>query len=540
MVGGTDHEYTNPVKFKDAWHHEDVHERGLWREAMRKEIRDMKKKQVWRRVKRNSIPRDRRVIGNKWVFKRKGNGVYRARLVALGYSQVPGVDHEDNFSPVVVDITYRIIVIMSMVWKLQCEIVDVETAFLYGELDEEIYMKMPIGIAEILEEAEDDDECVVLDKALYGLVQAARQFFKKLTHVMEDKLGFVRCKADNCLLMRENKLGLIVVCVYIDDTLCVGSKESLKKFKTEISEHFAVKEEGIMTEFVGCSVVREKESLYMHQWELIRRMESSFEEEVKTSGRLHDTPGIPGVGITKLPEGEERLDSTMQTKFRSGVGMLLFLVKYSRPDIANSVRELSKVNDCAGKKHFGELLRCLKYVFRTRNRVLMFSPTISAQDNFEWSFEGYCDSDFAGDKDKRISVTGFCIYICGCLVSWKSRGQKHITLSSTEAEYVAVSEICQEIMFIRSILEFLGVKFKTPITVYCNNVGAIFLAYNAKTGGRTKHIDVKYHYVREYVRDGIVQIVFVRSENNHSDVFTKNTAHRIYEEQTGNFMETTG
>ena len=105
---------------------------------------------------------------------------------------------------------------------------------------------------------------------------------------------------------------------------------------------------------------------------------------------------------------------------------------------------------------------------------------------------------------------------------------------------MAVSEICQEIMFIRSILEFLGVKFKTPITVYCDNVGAIFLAYNAKTGGRTKHIDVKYHYVREYVRDGIVQIVFVRSENNHSDVFTKNTAHRIYEEQTGNFMETTG
>ena len=126
-------------------------------------------------------------------------------------------------------------------------------------------MKMPIKIAEILEEAEDEDECVVLEKALYGLVQAARQFFKKLTHVMEDKLRFVRCKADNCLLMRKNELGLIAMCVYIDDTLCVGSKESLIKFKIEISEHFAVKEEGIMTEFVGCSEVREKATLYMHQ-----------------------------------------------------------------------------------------------------------------------------------------------------------------------------------------------------------------------------------------------------------------------------------
>ena len=168
----------------------------------------------------------------------------------------------------------------------------------------------------------------------------------------------------------------------------------------------------------------------------------------------------------------------------------------------------------------------------------MFSPIVSTQDDFEWSFKGYCDSDFAGDKEKRISVTGFCIYVCGCLVSWKSRGQKHVTLSSTEAEYVAVSEVCQEIMFIKSVLEFIRVKVKTLITVYCDNVGAIFLAYNAKTGGRTKHIDVKYHYVQEFVRDGVIQIIFVRSENNHSDVFTKNTAQKTYEIQSENFMET--
>ena len=234
------------------------------------------------------------------------------------------------------------------------------------------------------------------------------------------------------------------------------------------------------------------------------------------------------------------MDKETQTKYRSGVGMLLFLVKYSRPDIANSVRELSKVNDCAGTKHFGELVRCLKYVFRTKNRVLMFSPIVSTQDDFEWSFEGYCDSDIAGDKEKRISVTGFCIYVCGCLVSWKSRGQKHVTLSSTEAEYVAVSEVCQEIMFIKSVLEFIGVKVKTPITVYCDNVGEIFLACNAKTGGRTKHIDVKYHYVWEFVRDRVIQTIFVRSENNHSDVFTKNTSQKTYEVQSGNFMETIG
>ena len=117
MVGGTDHDYVNLVKFNDAWNHEDPDERALWRNAMSKEINDMVKKKVWRHAKGSDIPQDRSVIGNKWVFKPKGNGIYRARLVALGYSQVPGVDHEDNFSPVVVHITYWIIVIISIVWK---------------------------------------------------------------------------------------------------------------------------------------------------------------------------------------------------------------------------------------------------------------------------------------------------------------------------------------------------------------------------------------------------------------------------------------
>ena len=125
----------------------------------------------------------------------------------------------------------------------------------------------------------------------------------------------------------------------------------------------------------------------------------------------------------------------------------------------------------------------------------MFLPAMRNEEDIQRSLEGYCDSHFAGDKDKRISVTGFCVYVCGCLVSWKTRGQKHVTLSLTEAEYVAVLELCQEIMLVRNILEFVGVKVKLPITIFCDNVGAIFLAYNAKTGEYTNHIDVNYHYV---------------------------------------------
>ena len=147
-----------------------------------------------------------------------------------------------------------------------------------------------------------------------------------------------------------------------------------------------------------------------------------------------------------------------------------------------------------------------------------------------------CDSDYAGDKDNRLSVTGYCIYINGCLISWKSWAQKCQTLSSTKAVYVALSEICCEILFIKIILEFLGEKIEYPITVYCNNVGAIYVACNAKILNRTMYINTRTQVVRHYIEDGTIKIKFVRSEDNNADIFTKNTNESTYKKHTSKFM----
>ena len=189
---------------------------------------------------------------------------------------------------------------------------------------------------------------------------------------------------------------------------------------------------------------------------------------------------------------DEKIDSEKQTLYRSGIGILLFLVKFSRPDISNSVRELSKANDGASDRHFSGLLRTIKYVLDTKNKALRYETGMNFQNT--WKLKAYCDSDFAGDKETRRSVSGYCIYLFDCLIAWKSKGQKHVTLSSTEAEYVAVSDVCCEIMFIRMILWFVGIKIELPIIVHCDNVGAIFLSYNAKISQRTKHIGTKYRY----------------------------------------------
>jgi len=136
--------------------------------------------------------------------------------------------------------------------------------------------------------------------------------------------------------------------------------------------------------------------------------------------------------------------------------------------------------------------------------------------------KGYCDSDFAGDSDTRKSVSGFVIYLCGAVIAWRSKGQRSVSLSSTEAEYMAISEVATEILYVAGILQFLGIPLKYPITVNVDNIGAVYLAKNATTGNRTKHIDTRYHFVREYIEDGILKVLFVRSEENDADLFTKN------------------
>ena len=168
----------------------------------------------------------------------------------------------------------------------------------------------------------------------------------------------------------------------------------------------------------------------------------------------------------------------------------------------------------------------------------MYEPNVRKMDDMiKWEVRGYYDSDFAGDKDTRISVSGFCVFVLGCLVSWKSRGQKNVTLSSTEAEYVAISELCAEILFIKMILEFLGIQINYPITVNCDNVGAIFLAHNKKTSRRTKHVDTRYHFVREHVENNVLKIIFVKSEENKADPYTKNVSEEIYSRNAKVYLE---
>ncbi len=215
--------------------------------------------------------------------------------------------------------------------------------------------------------------------------------------------------------------------------------------------------------------------------------------------------------------------------------MLLYLVKHSRPDISNAVRELSKSMSGATEASFKELKRVIKFVLDTRMYELRVQPKLIGEDA-QWTMTVFSDSDWAGDKDNRISITGYIIFLLGAAILWKLRAQKSVSLSSTEAEYSALSEAAKEIKCVVQILLSMGIPVQLTIIVRVDNMGAIFMTENASTSSRTKHVDTRYHFVREYVGDGFICIVFVRPVDNVWDSFTKNVTGDIYDVHVKEFI----
>jgi hypothetical protein len=265
---------------------------------------------------------------------------------------------------------------------------------------------------------------------------------------------------------------------------------------------------------------------------LLENLEQKFGEEVSKL-QVYGTPGTPRFRIVRPKEDIEKIDDELQSKYRSGTGMLLYLIKHSRPDLANVVRELSKCMDGATLAAYKEMLRVIKFVLDTKSFCLKIEPKIEEED---WDLVVYSDSDWAGDTENRISITGFIIYLLGVPICWRSKGQKGATLSSSEAEYVAMSEAAKEIKFVYYLLESLSIPVKLPIVVRMDNIGAIFMAENASTSVRTRHVDTRYHFVRELIEDGFIRIIFVKTDENDADLFTKNVNRETYEKHVVKFL----
>lgn len=392
-------------------------------------------------------------------------------------------------------------------------------------------MTLPQGYTESTGDPTGEDDCVILQRPIYGLVQSARQYWKKFVRVLKEK-GFRRSESDPCLLCRKTKEGMVYLCMYVDDILCVGTPEAIQMAITDIREDFELTVDGTLTDYLGCEInfSSDGKAAWLGQPHLMKNLKSKFEGFVKSSKSVK-TPGTPGFKSQKPMNDEEKLKPAEQKLYRSGIGMLNYLVKHSRPDLASPVRELSKTMDCATSFQLKELFRIIKHTLEHEFLGLKIAPNFK-KGELLWILRGLCDSDWGNDKESRKSVTGYIIYLLGVAIAWKSKGQSTVALSSTEAEYYALSEIVMEIKYIVQLLEFMEIPVQYPVEVYVDNVGAIYLSKNATSTNRTKHIDSRFHFVRDYQEDGKVAVKFVRSDDNDADLFTKNVSGELYDKHS--------
>ena len=343
---------------------------------------------VWRKIDKVKIPENRRLIGNKWVFKIKKDGAYRARLVALGYSQIPGVDSTDNFAPVAHDVSFRIALARMMVEKLDSLVMNVETAFLYGDIEEEIFMKSPVGMEEI-DPGSSPEECYQLKKGIYGLCQAARQFWKKFVDIIKkEPFGFTISSADPCMLFKENNLGICIIIMYVDDMLIIGKREQIQEFATMIQKEFSVKIQHNLADYLGCEFHMNKEKTrgwLGHQKPRTKIWRKSHEGKV-----INDTWDSK-IHCQKTENKEDKVNAEDHETYRSGVGTLLYLTKHSRHDISNPVRELSKTTDAPAPAHLKEMYKLIRFVLSTKDYGLKFKLIKSMR---KWVLKALSDSNF--------------------------------------------------------------------------------------------------------------------------------------------------
>ena len=488
-----------------------------WECAMQEEMDSLHKNGTWDLCQ---LPKGRRALTAKWIYKRKEGipGVeaarWKARLVVRGCNQKEGVDYNEVFSPVVRHTSIRVLLSFVAMHDLELEQLDVKTAFLHGDLEEEIYMKQPEGF---VVSGKEHMVCR-LKKSLYGLKQAPRQWYKRFDTFMVGH-GYTRSKFDNCVYFRQYGNGsFIYLLLYVDDMLIASKDRSLiSKLKSQLCEEFEMKDLGAAKKILGMEIQRDRKGgrLFLSQGRYLEKVLDRFNMQ---NCKPVSTPSAAHYKLSAgcCPTSEEDIESMSHVPYSSAVGSLMYAMVCTRPDLAYAVSVVSRYMHNPGKDHWEAVKWILRYVKGTVGKGLVFDKSKAATCNVV----GFVDSDYAGDLDRRRSTSGYVFALCAGAVSWRACLQSVTALSTTEAEYMAASEGVKEATWLRGLVMELGVHQDTTV-VYSDSQSAIHLTKNDAYHSRTKHISVKYHYVRDTVAAGDIVVKKVHTSENPADMLTK-------------------
>lgn len=499
-----------PKCYQEAIVSEDVEK---WETAIREEYSSLMENGTWELT---PLPEGRTVIQNKWVFNIKPGYKntpprFKARLVAKGFTQEYGVDYEETFAPVLKNSALRVVFGLIASLDLETVLLDVKTAFLYGELEEEIYMSQPEGF---LVPGRELEVCRLI-KSLYGLKQAPRAWNKRFNDFLVT-FGLVRSTADPCIYYHHQKEEFTILAIFVDDGLICSNKiGNLRRIIEHLEEQFQIRTMDA-DRFLGIefSRNRKKKELTAAQplltLALLKkfRMENCLPKPIPADPHTH-------LSSEMSPKSEKEKAAKEKIPYREAVGSLLYLAMTTRPDIAFAVGQVSQYCQNPGNGHWNAVKRIFSYLAGTPYHGLCF------RNSNNQAVIGYSDADFARDQDTRRSTTGYIFFYHGGPVVWASRRQRCTSLSTTEAEYVAGCESSKEAVWIDHLLKEIGQDKLLPIPLLCDNQSAIRLAKNPEFHQRTKHVQIKYHFIREQLKSGIIDLQYVGTENQLADILTK-------------------
>lgn len=499
-------------------------DKDKWVGAMNDEILSLKKNRTWSLCE---LPADRKAIGCKWVFKiktdEKGNALrYKARLVAQGYLQKFGTDYDQVFAPVARQTTFRVFLTMASMKNYLVHHFDAKTAFLNGNLNEIIFMKQPPGYG-----SENKDLVCHLKKSLYGLKQAAKSWNDEINKTLFE-LGFTQSKADACLYSKRINNNWCFILIYVDDILIAAeSIKVVKEIKDKISLKFDIDDLGEIKHYLGIEIMKEADGFYsLNQSGYINKITHEFG---LSDAKISNVPIQVNYGKDVAKGDDGLLTSNMQ--YQRLIGCLLYISVNTRPDIAAGVSILAQKVSQPRIEDWNELKRIVKYLKGTSNIKLVLGKT-----NEHELIYGYADANFAENKSDRKSNGGYVFILNGGVISWTCRKQSCVSLSSTEAEFIALSEACKEALWLRRVLADMKIDINEPIKIYEDNQSCLKLIVDEKLSNRTKHIDTRYHFVKDHIDKKLVACVFCPSEEMLADLFTKPLPVSKFEKLRNTFL----
>jgi transposase InsO family protein len=484
-----------------------------WHRAMLEEWESLVKMETFKLA---DLPPGRAPIGCKWVLTVKRDEAgrvvrFKARLVARGFTQTAGVDYKETFASVVKFSSIRMIFALAAQLDLTVYQVDIKTAFLNGELDETIYMDQPSEF--------DDGSGRVLDlhRALYGLKQASRAWYQKLRSILEG-MGFTRADGDPAVFLWRRGDSVIIIPSWVDDLLGASNDPSAwQEFLQKLRGHVEITDMGVAHYYLGVQVDHDHKSktLRISQKQYVTDLleEFGFQDCTPVS-----TPLPPNIHLTKdmCPSTEAEKTQMRDVPYLRLVGRLMYLMLFTRPDLCHAVGLLSRFGSNPGWEHWMAAKRVLRYLKGTTDYGITYR-----QSSLPFEVTCYTDADWGEDPDTRRSISGMVSVLAGGAVSWSSKRQSTVAQSTLEAEYMAAASATKEVLWLRKMLADIGQPPTVPTVIWCDNQGAITTSKDDAFHPRTKHIDQKYHLVREKVEAGNITVLHKPTTEMAADFFTK-------------------